>query len=422
MTKYLINYTSKDICTKWWSEKWCEYLYYCFPDKPKVKFSQAKTFLRKGQIINLSINIRFGEVVADLVYYNYENKIVDSYGIKIIFKPFSQEEKVILTDIIEKNVIDFNNNIVPKKLEYIYSRSSDGIFPNRDKVKFFGYYKGCLAVMYAISSIMDGDPLIIFKLRGIDVNRIIENYYKNIENTSWYCCDYQKNSNNTEEISNLFNIKVEDFNFQINGQDNLQENNDLIKVTIGKKEKTTFSVPKSNEPKKYVLQYDMQGNFINKYYTYVEAAKATLLDPQRVRLACIGEIKFAGNYQWKIIDPNQDIPLSISSEINQKIYRPGRAVLQMDNDGKIINEFCSISEASDTIGVGYDSIKGVLQKKQKHAGGYCWQYKDIYEQNLKQSFREQNLCQYCGGKFKKRFFGLLKPICQNCGKKKDYKN
>lgn len=43
----------------------------------------------------------------------------------------------------------------------------------------------------------------------------------------------------------------------------------------------------------------------------------------------------------------------------------------MDNDGKIINEFCSISEASDTIGVGYDSIKGVLQKKQKHAGGYC---------------------------------------------------
>lgn len=416
MTEYIIDYTSKDICTKWWSEKWCDYLYYCFSDKREIKFSQAKTFLRKGQIINLSINFRFGEVTADLVYYNNENKIVESNDIKIIFKPFSQEEMVFFTDIIEKNVIDFNNNIVPKEFEHIYSLSSDGIFPNRNKVKFFGYYKGCLAVMYAISGIMDEDPLIIFKLRGIDVNRIIENYYNNIENASWYCCDYQKNINNIEEISNLFNIQLEDFNHDINNQDN----NDLIKITVGKKEKIVSMVQESKAPKKYVLQYDMQGNFLNKYTTYVEAAKATLLDPQRVRLACIGEIKFAGNYQWRIIDPSQDIQPISSFENNQKTYRPGRAVLQMTDNGNIINEFCSISEASDTIGVGYDSIKGVLQKKQKHAGGFYWQYKDVYEENLKQSFKEQNVCQYCGGKFKKRFFGLLKPICQNCGKKKDY--
>lgn len=38
------------------------------------------------------------------------------------------------------------------------------------------------------------------------------------------------------------------------------------------------------------------------------------------------------------------------------------------------------------------------------------------EQAQKETYRKQNLCQYCGGKFK----GLFNKQCRNCGKKKDY--
>jgi hypothetical protein len=38
------------------------------------------------------------------------------------------------------------------------------------------------------------------------------------------------------------------------------------------------------------------------------------------------------------------------------------------------------------------------------------------EQSQKEAYRRQNLCQYCGGKFK----GLFNKQCRNCGKKKDY--
>ena len=39
------------------------------------------------------------------------------------------------------------------------------------------------------------------------------------------------------------------------------------------------------------------------------------------------------------------------------------------------------------------------------------------EEQKRAAYREQGLCQYCGGEFKKGFLGIK---CTACGKKKDY--
>lgn len=54
----------------------------------------------------------------------------------------------------------------------------------------------------------------------------------------------------------------------------------------------------------------------------------------------------------------------------------GRHIIQMDDDGNIINEFVSIAEAVRQTGINSKSIRDTAKGVQKHAGGFCWQYKD----------------------------------------------
>lgn len=54
----------------------------------------------------------------------------------------------------------------------------------------------------------------------------------------------------------------------------------------------------------------------------------------------------------------------------------GRAILQMDDNGNIVNEFDTIAAAVQEVGVSSKSIRSAANGVQTHAGGYCWMYKD----------------------------------------------
>ena len=56
-----------------------------------------------------------------------------------------------------------------------------------------------------------------------------------------------------------------------------------------------------------------------------------------------------------------------------------RAILQLDDDGNIIREYDSVTNASNEVGVSPKSIRDAAKGVQKHAGGYVWKYKDEYE-------------------------------------------
>ncbi len=54
----------------------------------------------------------------------------------------------------------------------------------------------------------------------------------------------------------------------------------------------------------------------------------------------------------------------------------GRAILQMDDEGNIIREFQTVTAASQEIGIDPKSIRSAAKGLQKHAGGFCWAYKE----------------------------------------------
>jgi tetratricopeptide (TPR) repeat protein len=54
----------------------------------------------------------------------------------------------------------------------------------------------------------------------------------------------------------------------------------------------------------------------------------------------------------------------------------GRQIIQMTDDGVVIKEFNTIASAVKEVGVNSKSIRDAANGVQKHAGGYCWKYKE----------------------------------------------
>ena len=59
----------------------------------------------------------------------------------------------------------------------------------------------------------------------------------------------------------------------------------------------------------------------------------------------------------------------------------GRAIFQLNDEGTIINEYESIASAVTNTGISSKSIRDAATGIQKHAGGFCWKYKDEYTDN-----------------------------------------
>lgn len=53
-----------------------------------------------------------------------------------------------------------------------------------------------------------------------------------------------------------------------------------------------------------------------------------------------------------------------------------KTVLQFDKNGKFINEYQSINDASRKTGIDCSTITKVCKGKKKSAGGYVWRYKE----------------------------------------------
>ena len=54
----------------------------------------------------------------------------------------------------------------------------------------------------------------------------------------------------------------------------------------------------------------------------------------------------------------------------------GRSIIQLDDEGAVIKEYESISAAVTDTGINSKSIRDAANGVQKHAGGFCWRYKN----------------------------------------------
>ena len=68
-----------------------------------------------------------------------------------------------------------------------------------------------------------------------------------------------------------------------------------------------------------------------------------------------------------------------------------RSVTQMDDSGRVIKVFPSLSSAAKEIGISTKSIRAAASGVQKHAGGFCWKYEESIDEDSLEKTEVENL-------------------------------
>lgn len=145
---------------------------------------------------------------------------------------------------------------------------------------------------------------------------------------------------------------------------------------LAKKEKEYILEYNSNEEgynsdsgggfQKTVYQYDIAtGKLVNKHSSLTNAGAVIGLNKQDLSSVCLSVNKVSKGFYWTYDYVDEFIP--------QKDNRR-KKVIQYNIQGKFIDEFKSVSEASKLTGCNKTSIAKVCRGERKSCGGYLWKF------------------------------------------------
>lgn len=186
------------------------------------------------------------------------------------------------------------------------------------------------------------------------------------------CSVFHSNPNNLPEVNHKNEIKTD------NRADNLEWCDRKYNLNWGTAIQR-ISIAGTNHPQKshIVYQYTLDGKFVSKYPSIAEAERITHIKSANIYSVCKGtKSSSAGGYIWSL---SQD-PTAVFAKIKRKIKGLSvygkRRVRQISLDGKTINEFNSIVDASKSTGINKTTIQKVCNhyRYQKTAGGFKWEY------------------------------------------------
>lgn len=163
-----------------------------------------------------------------------------------------------------------------------------------------------------------------------------------------------------DKIQEIFESRFEEHE---NGEEDLTENSIRVKRPSSMGEE--------------VLQYDDDGKIIAEYASLAEASEKANLSYTSIRDVVRGRQKHAGGYGWIYKkDYSGDKRDLIKRSTNKRPAMNPVSILQCDDEGNVIAEFESISQADRETTASRTGISNVLRGAQTHAGGYVWKYKE----------------------------------------------
>ena len=391
MKKYKVTLSTKVISLEWWGQQWCSNIsnyadYY-------NRLERGRAYVRKGAVGEITVDS--GHISAEVKGTRPEPYLVDIYIDPVTDTTAENALKQI------QDIDSLGAGKLPGDYKSLFS-VDEGLFPKPSEIKFMCscpdvavMCKHVASVLYAVGSILDSEPLLLFELRGIDIENHLNTQLRSATNKLLIEINsHDKGSNiiSDDMISDLFNIEIET-NYTApettDKNDTEHETVTEIKVDPSKidpKELKTDSLKRKNPSSihsKYapdekplsgfvIRQYSLDGIFIAEYASYIEADKYTNAGILNIKRACKKIIKGAGGYQWRIVKENS--PAS-NIESMKPIVLDGMtgAILCSNMKGTFIQHFKSIEQASSYTGVDPKLIKEALDGVHTFAGGYIWE-------------------------------------------------
>jgi hypothetical protein len=139
-----------------------------------------------------------------------------------------------------------------------------------------------------------------------------------------------------------------------------------------------------NAKKRQLLRSELREKEIQKAKEQAAEAKAKKEEKDRIREAEKKKKEAAAAItveQRALVKKFCDCQGEISREDVIRISKLSsemgkRAVLQLDDEGRILKTYESVTEASKSMGIAPKTIRDVANGKYKHGGGFCWKYAD----------------------------------------------
>ncbi|MCD8049505.1 MAG: hypothetical protein LUG52_07895 [Clostridia bacterium] len=169
----------RKITKNWWGNAWCANLEKYADYENRI--DRGKRYVRSGAVIDLKIEE--GKVLAKV-----QGSRRTPYKVEIAIKPLDEKK---CEKIIEKcgrkiqNAEMLAEGNIPEELQDLFC-SDEGLFP---KPKEIGFMCSCpdwavmckhvAATLYGVGVRLDDDPLLFFKLRGIDSDGFINTAVQN---------------------------------------------------------------------------------------------------------------------------------------------------------------------------------------------------------------------------------------------------
>lgn len=127
-----------------------------------------------------------------------------------------------------------------------------------------------------------------------------------------------------------------------------------------------------------ILQYDLNGNLIKRWASVSDASRVLNVSKSSLTSAATNQgKKTCLGYQWMWVPDNGKIKEKIKSVKcrSEKISESKhKKIIQYTISGDIVKEWCSIKEASETLGLSHSHISACCKGKRASVGGYQWRY------------------------------------------------
>ena len=186
------------------------------------RLERGRTYIRQNTVKNLSISSNCAESLV-------QGHSKEPYKVIINIKTIDKNKYDNILNTCENSVDNLESLMTgsfPKEYRQFFTDEEYGLFPKSNEIDYnctcldyltnMHMCKHIAATMYAIGNKLDKDPLIFFKLRGIDLTEFTKKIVKKENEYVWDKINSgsdRKISDN--DISSLFGVDYEDDNEKI---------------------------------------------------------------------------------------------------------------------------------------------------------------------------------------------------------------
>lgn len=206
----------KNLPSNWWSLRWIEAL---GENIDSGRMSRAKTYARKGQVVDIDIS-------CGLVTASVQGSGAKPYKVKLTFPAADKTQEALIFERFKESAsfaAELLAGEMPRETEDIFKEAELPLFLDRRSMLSLRcscpdsatLCKHIAAVLILLAEVIDDDPFLLLKIRGIDKEKLMDTL----------------TSENVQEDENWFDDLYAESDYTVTGGSDVEDPSDISDIS-----------------------------------------------------------------------------------------------------------------------------------------------------------------------------------------------